>query len=60
VQKESIIEYPDLKKHEIEDIVREANRQFFFEPRFILANLFRFRSIREFVGAVKSLIRKIF
>lgn len=60
VQKKSIIEYPHLKKHEIERIVRIANFKLFFRFAFISLHLKKFVSIREFKSAFISLCKKLF
>ncbi len=59
VQKKSIIEYPHLKKGQIERLVRKANFRFFLNPRFILKNIFRFKTPKDFFLAFKSLIKKL-
>jgi len=60
VQKKSIIEYPTLKKHDIERMVRIANIKTFFRFSFIFRNLKKFVSIREFKYAFISLFKKFF
>ncbi len=59
VQKKSIIEYPHLKKKQIEKMVRKANFKFFLNPRFIIKNIFRFKTPKDFFLAFKSLIKKL-
>lgn len=60
VQKESIINLPNLTAEQLVREVRKANMAFFFSPRFILKNIGRFRSPRDFFDALKSLKRKLF
>lgn len=59
VQKESTIEYPHLKKRELEDAIRRANLEFFLAPKFILANILRIKSPAALAGSLKSLFKKI-
>jgi anaerobic magnesium-protoporphyrin IX monomethyl ester cyclase len=59
VQKQSIIEYPDLKKHDIERMVKIANIKTFFRFSFIFRNLKKFVSIRELKYALISLLKKL-
>ncbi|MFC2174157.1 B12-binding domain-containing radical SAM protein [Acidobacteriota bacterium] len=60
VQKQATISYPALTNREIEREVRRANLSFFLNPRFIIKGLRRTASLRDLVGAVKSLLRKFF
>lgn len=59
VQKQSIIEYPNLKKHDIERMVKIANIKTFFRFSFIFRNLKKFVSIRELKYALISLFKKL-
>lgn len=58
VQKESVIQYPHLKKETIEKIVRKANKKFFSQPYFILAHLKLALSFKNLFNALKSLLKK--
>jgi len=60
VQKESIIQYPHLSKSTIEHLVRFANFKFYFGPNFILKNLKKLLSPKDFIDALKSLFKKLF
>jgi len=60
VQKEAIIKLPNLTPDELIREVRRANREFFLSPRFVMKNILRFRSPRDFFDAVKALSRKLF
>lgn len=59
VQKESIIQYPHLKKEVIERIIFRANRKFFSQPYFILSQLNVFLNLKNLVYALKSLFKKL-
>lgn len=58
VQKESIIQYPHLKKSEIEKIVKSANLRFYFSLPFILTNFGKLLNPKDLFAAMKSLFKK--
>ncbi len=58
VQKRAIIQFPHLKRGEIERIVRRANFKFFIRPQFILSNLKIIFNLRDFLIALKEILRK--
>jgi radical SAM superfamily enzyme YgiQ (UPF0313 family) len=60
VQKEATIEYPHLKKAELEQAVRKANYAFFLKPSFLFRNIRMATSWASIVRAGRSLIRKLF
>jgi len=59
VQKESIIQYPHLKKEEIEKIVHEANRTFFLQPYFIISHLKMVLNLKNLFTSIRSLFKKL-
>ncbi|MGQ9701124.1 MAG: B12-binding domain-containing radical SAM protein [bacterium] len=59
VQKESVIQYPHLKKEVIEKIVIKANRRFFSQPYFILSQLNVFLNLKNLIYSLRSLFRKL-
>lgn len=60
VQKECIISYPHLSNKKIEKLARMANRQFFLSPSFVIQNLKKIRTPRDFLKACISFKRKLF
>ncbi|MEO0092716.1 MAG: radical SAM protein [candidate division WOR-3 bacterium] len=60
VQKESIIQYPHLRKSDIERIVRWANFRFYLSLPFIFVNIKRFLRPKELVAGLKSLLKKLY
>ncbi len=60
VQRESILSYPQLSAQEMEKALFRANLSFFMSPRFIMKQLRRFSSFKEFTAAFKALKIKLF
>jgi len=60
VQRESILNYPQLTTRQMERALFRANLSFFTSPRFIFRQLCRFTSPGEFVAACKALKIKLF
>lgn len=60
VQRESILNYPQLTAREMEKALFRANLSFFTSPRFILSQMRRFSSPKEFFAALKALKVKLF
>jgi anaerobic magnesium-protoporphyrin IX monomethyl ester cyclase len=52
----SVIEYPHLKKEEIEQAINTAYRKFYFRPKYLLSQLLKIRSLKQlkqnFKGAI--------
>ncbi|MEI8087856.1 MAG: radical SAM protein [Paludibacter sp.] len=60
VQRESILSYPHLSAKEMEKILYWNNIQYFLSPNFVFRQLKRFRSLKEFLYALKVLRVKLF
>lgn len=60
VQRESILNYPQLSARQMEKALFRANLSFFTSPRFIFKQLRRFSSPKEFIAAFKALKIKLF
>lgn len=60
VQRSSIVSYPNLSAKEMEHILFMANLRYFLSPAFVFKQLGRFRSVKEFVPAIKALKIKLF
>ena len=60
VQKESILNYPNLSARQMEKALYRANLRFFLSPRFIVKQMRRFSSPKEFATAFKALKIKLF
>ncbi|MCM1319904.1 MAG: B12-binding domain-containing radical SAM protein [Muribaculaceae bacterium] len=60
VQRESILNYPQLSAREMEKALFRANLSFFSSPRFIIKQIRRFTSPTEFAAALKALKVKLF
>ncbi len=60
VQKEAIIRLPNLSPEELIAEVRKANFSFFLSPRFVLSRIVRFRSVADFVYALRAMWKKLF
>ncbi|MBI5379046.1 MAG: radical SAM protein [Nitrospirae bacterium] len=58
VQKEATIEYPHLRKEDLERAVRRANYSFYLNPGFLWRNLRKIKSPASVVKAGRSLLRK--
>lgn len=60
VQRESILNLPNLSSREMEKLLFRNNLGFFLSPRFIVRQLGRFRSVGELREAFKALKIKLF
>lgn len=60
VQRESILNLPNLSSREMEKLLFRNNIGFFLSPRFIVRQLGRFRSLGELHEAFKALKIKLF
>lgn len=60
VQRQSILRLPNLSAREMERLLFRNNISFFLSWRFVRKQLWRFRSPREFVAALKALKIKLF
>lgn len=60
VQRESILNLPNLSSREMEKLLFRNNIGFFLSPRFIVRQLGRFRSLGELREAFKALKIKLF
>lgn len=60
VQKKSIISYPHLSAKELEKRIFFYNLEFFLSFRFIIKNIIRFGSFKDFFMSLKALYRKLF
>jgi anaerobic magnesium-protoporphyrin IX monomethyl ester cyclase len=60
VQRESILEYPNLKAKEMERILFWANIKFFLRPSIILWHVKRFQSFGDFYSALRSFKVKMY
>ncbi|NQU73928.1 MAG: radical SAM protein [Candidatus Omnitrophica bacterium] len=58
VQKSAIIEYPGLSSKNLSRIIKMANLSFFFNPRFIIKNLWRLAYPRNVYYSLIALKRK--
>ncbi|MCM1006318.1 MAG: B12-binding domain-containing radical SAM protein [Prevotella sp.] len=60
VQRESILSYPQLTARQMEKALFRANLTFFTSPSFIIKQMRRFSSPKEFTAAFKALKVKLF
>ena len=60
VQRESILNYPNLSNKEMEHLLFVSNLSYFLSPRFIWKQLRKFRSWSDFTHALRSLKIKLF
>ena len=60
VQRVSILSYPHLSTDEMEKILFQNNLKYFLSPYFIITQLRRFSSWKEFFAALKALKIKLF
>ena len=60
VQRNSILNYPNLSSKQMEQLLFWNNFQFFLSPAFIWHNIRKFSSFREFRAAAKALWIKLF
>lgn len=60
VQRESILNYPNLSNKEMEHLLFVSNLRYFLSPRFIWIQMRKFRSWSDFIHALRSLKIKLF
>ncbi len=60
VQRESILNYPNLTNKEMEHLLFVSNLSYFLSPRFVWKQLRKFRSWSDFTHALRSLKIKLF
>lgn len=60
VQRESILNLPNLTSREMERLLFHNNLSYFLSPTFVIKQLTRFRSLSEFGYALKALKIKLF
>lgn len=60
VQRDSILNYPNLSSEQMERLLFRNNLRFFLSPSFIWKNIRRFSSFKEFFAALKALKVKLF
>lgn len=54
------IGYPHLSGRKLEKIVGRANLRFFFNPKFIIKNIFRLKRFSYITAALKAALKKLF
>jgi anaerobic magnesium-protoporphyrin IX monomethyl ester cyclase len=60
VQRNSILNFPNLSSKDMERLLFWNNMKFFLRPSIVLSHLIKFRSFREFKAALKALKIKLF
>ncbi len=60
VQRDSILNYPNLNTRQMTKLLRRNNLRFFLRPSFIWMHLKQFHSLRDFSSALKALKIKLF
>lgn len=60
VQRNSILNYPNLSSKEMERLLFKNNLSFFLSPSFIWKNIMKFSSFQDFKIALKALYVKLF
>lgn len=60
VQRESILNYPQLSNKEMEHMLFVSNLSYFLSPRFVWTQMRKFRSWSDFTHALRSLKIKLF
>lgn len=60
VQRESILNYPNLSNKKMEHLLFVSNLSYFLSPRFVWTQLRKFRSWKDFTHALRSLKIKLF
>lgn len=60
VQRTSILEYPNLSSKQMEKLLFRNNISFYLSPSFVLRNIVKFRSWKDFVMALKAIKVKLF
>ena len=58
-QREWVMEYPHFTSKDMDEMLRWANRQFFFRPRFFLRQVHRLKNPVDFFKTVGTFIRKL-
>ncbi len=60
VQRNSILNYPNISNKEMEKMLFWHNIKFFLRPQFVFSQIKRFSSLSEFIRAFKALKIKLF
>ena len=60
VQRESILNYPQLSTKQMERLLFQSNLSYFLSPRFVWTQMRKFRSFSDFTHALRSLKIKLF
>lgn len=60
VQRESILNYPQLSTKQMERLLFQSNLSYFLSPRFVWTQMRMFRSFSDFTHALRSLKIKLF
>lgn len=60
VQRNSILSYPHLSAEEMEKLLFRNNLSYFLSPHFVISQIRRFKSWKEFTYALKALKIKLF
>jgi radical SAM superfamily enzyme YgiQ (UPF0313 family) len=60
VQRESILNLPNLSAREMEKLLFRNNLSYFLSPRFVFKQIRRFSSWTEFIASAKALKIKLF
>jgi anaerobic magnesium-protoporphyrin IX monomethyl ester cyclase len=60
VQHESILNYPNLSNKQMTRILRHSNMRFFLRPSIVWQHVRQFRSLSDFVAALKAFKIKLF
>lgn len=60
VQRNSILNYPHLTAHEMEQMLFRSNLSYFLSPGFVWKQMRRFRSWKDFTHALRTLKVKLF
>ena len=60
VQRNSILSYPNLTSQQMEKLLFRNNIRFFLSPSFILRNIYKFSSFKDFKIALNALKVKLF
>ncbi|MBU1022967.1 B12-binding domain-containing radical SAM protein [bacterium] len=58
-QREWVMEYPHFSREDMDEMLRWANRQFFFRPRFFLRQVHRLKNPVDFFKTVGTFVRKL-
>lgn len=59
VQKEGIMNLPEISAEQLVKLVRKGNRSFFLNPRFIFRNIRNFETFKDFMDALGALGKKL-